>query len=208
MIGYGLCLLLGLACAEAELPPGETTLALSAPMIAVPAIAGPAVEGPAAQMPDAFPADCEVAPPIGLRKHFVDAARAHPPATACQLAKQAFCESSFDVAAVSPAKARGLMQFRDPTAAELGIDPLDPRQAVFGAARYIAWQRAGWTPPDFAGRTGTDIEGLGLGGYNWGRRHMYADQRRHGWELLAEAMPHLPAETQGYIRCGMTGRRG
>ena len=47
-------------------------------------------------------------------------------------------ESNFDPQAVSPADAKGLMQLIDGTAASLSVeDPFDPRQSVFGGARYL-----------------------------------------------------------------------
>jgi hypothetical protein len=46
-------------------------------------------------------------------------------------------ESGFDPAAISSAGARGLMQFMPATAGSLGVDPLDPGQAIDGAARYL-----------------------------------------------------------------------
>lgn len=45
--------------------------------------------------------------------------------------------TSFDAQAVSKAGAKGLMQFMDGTAQMYGIDPLDPEQAMDGAARYM-----------------------------------------------------------------------
>lgn len=46
-------------------------------------------------------------------------------------------ESSFNPNAVSEAGAQGLMQFMPGTAEQYGIDPMDPRQAMHGAARHI-----------------------------------------------------------------------
>jgi cell wall-associated NlpC family hydrolase len=50
-------------------------------------------------------------------------------------------ESGYNPQAVSSAGARGLMQFMPATAAGMGIDPLDPAQAIDGAARYLATQQ-------------------------------------------------------------------
>ena len=76
--------------------------------------------------------------------------------------------------AVSPAGAIGVSQFMPATACKgLGIDPWNPKESIEAQAKYVLWQRSGWTPPDFGGRTGEDIKGLGLGGYNWGRGSMY-----------------------------------
>jgi peptidoglycan DL-endopeptidase CwlO len=56
------------------------------------------------------------------------------------LAAVAQVESGFNPTAVSRAGAQGLMQFMPGTAAGLGIDPLDPAQAIDGAARYLRSQ--------------------------------------------------------------------
>ena len=47
-------------------------------------------------------------------------------------------ESSYNPDAVSPAGARGLMQIMPATARELGVDPMNPAQAIDGAARLLA----------------------------------------------------------------------
>lgn len=49
-------------------------------------------------------------------------------------------ESRFDHDARSPVGAVGLAQLMPATAAELGVDPADPRQNVEGAARYLRQQ--------------------------------------------------------------------
>jgi hypothetical protein len=48
-------------------------------------------------------------------------------------------ESGFDPYAISPAGALGLMQLMPDTATLMGVsDPLDPRQNVFGGAKYLS----------------------------------------------------------------------
>ena len=54
------------------------------------------------------------------------------------LAAVARAESSMDPTAVSAAGAQGLMQLMPATAAELGVDPMQPTQAIDGAARLLS----------------------------------------------------------------------
>jgi hypothetical protein len=94
------------------------------------------------------------------------------------LAAVAKTESNFNSAAVSPAGARGLMQFMPATAAGLGVDAGDPASAIDGAARYL--------------RSLTDRFGstdLALAAYNAGPGTV----SRHG------GIPPYP-ETQDYVR--------
>ena len=54
------------------------------------------------------------------------------------LAAVARAESSMNPSAVSGAGAQGLMQLMPATAAELGVDPMQPAQAIDGAARLLS----------------------------------------------------------------------
>jgi len=49
-------------------------------------------------------------------------------------------ESGFRTDAVSKAGAMGLMQLMPQTAQELGVDPMDPEEAIEGGARYLRQQ--------------------------------------------------------------------
>jgi len=148
--------------------------------------------------PAFFPAGCEVQPPEEYAALFVGASQRHR-VEACDLARQTNAESGFDPEAVSPAGAIGLAQFLPETAEEWGIDPLDPEEAIDGQARYLRWCRDRWDP-DLPGRVADDIKALGLYCYNAGIGNAYASQRRWGWVTWAQAEPHAPAETQGYVR--------
>ncbi|MGG5259663.1 transglycosylase SLT domain-containing protein [Phycicoccus avicenniae] len=94
------------------------------------------------------------------------------------LAAVAKAESGFDTRAVSPAGALGLMQLMPGTARGLGVDPMDPAQAVDGAARMLKRD---------LGRFGS--VGLAVAAYNAGPG---AVQRYGG------VPPY--AETQQYVR--------
>lgn len=131
--------------------------------------------------------------PTAIRRIIPDAPEAAAPATydslfaaagarhgvdPALLRAVAWVESRFDPAAVSPAGARGLMQLMPDTAAALGVDPLDPAQAVDGAARLLAGHL----------RRFGSVE-LALAAYNAGG----------GAVARAGGVPPYP-ETQAYVR--------
>ncbi|MCF6745845.1 lytic transglycosylase [Blastococcus sp. KM273128] len=101
---------------------------------------------------------------------------------AALLAAVAKQESGFNTSAVSPAGARGLMQFMPATARGLGVDPLDPSSAIDGAARYL-----GSLTRQFGSTE------LALAAYNAGPGAV----SRHG------GIPPYP-ETQNYVRSVMS----
>jgi peptidoglycan DL-endopeptidase CwlO len=70
-----------------------------------------------------------------------EAAAARHGVDARVLSAVAKVESGYNPNAVSSAGAQGLMQFMPSTAAGMGINPLDPAQAIDGAARYLSTQQ-------------------------------------------------------------------
>jgi hypothetical protein len=74
---------------------------------------------------------------VPFAAQFTAAAKRHglPPALLAAVAK---VESNYNPNAVSPAGARGLMQFMPATARDYGINPMNPAQAIEAAARKLA----------------------------------------------------------------------
>jgi len=87
-------------------------------------------------------------------------------------------ESGLNPNAVNPTSgAAGIAQFMRATAAGLGIDPMDPRQAIPASAQYLRHNLNHFGDYDHA-----------LAAYNWGPGNL----AKHGIE-------NAPAETRNYI---------
>lgn len=110
----------------------------------------------------------------GMLQQAADAAGVDPRL----LSAVAWTESGFNPTAESGAGAQGLMQLMPRTAQGLGVDPLDPSQALSGGARYLREQLDA-----FGGRPD-----LALAAYNAGPTAV----RKHG------GIPPY-AETQAYV---------
>ena len=109
------------------------------------------------QAPKAVGALAETPPQY---RPLVDAAAARHDIPAALIAAVIKQESRWDRYAVSKSGARGLAQFKEAAARDMGVvDPFDPAQAVDGCAKYLAWLR---------GYLATDRVDLILSGYNAG----------------------------------------
>lgn len=102
---------------------------------------------------------------------------------AALLTAQLHQESDFDPNARSPVGALGIAQFMPATAAQFGIDPLDPAQAINAQAQYMAelYHEFGSWP-------------LALVAYNWGPGHVSRLLNQTSNWFAA-----LPAETSQYV---------
>lgn len=100
--------------------------------------------------------------------------------------RQINAESGFNPNAVSPAGALGIAQFLPGTAAGLGINPLDPVQALRGAAKLMA---------NYAHQYGGDYA-KALAAYNAGGGTVQSAVNNCG----ANWLNCLPGETRQYIR--------
>lgn len=119
---------------------------------------------------------------------------------AALLAAQAWQESRFNPVAVSPAGARGLMQFMPKTwvwAQEMGWVPkganiTDPALNLLGGVRYMQWLLNRY-------KGAADPLPLALAAYNAGQGTVdkaISATKRTDWDGVRT---HLPGETQGYV---------
>jgi hypothetical protein len=105
-------------------------------------------------------------------------------------------ESNFNPAAVSPAGAMGLMQFMPGTAKQYGIDPMDPRQAMFGAAQYLR---------DLNAMKGIDGDwSKTLAAYNAGPKRVLDGS----WQRIPETIGHNQKTWANYQALAGGGEQG
>jgi membrane-bound lytic murein transglycosylase F len=127
------------------------------------------------------------------------------------LAAIGYQESKWDPTAVSPTGVRGLMMLTADTAQRLGVkDREDPRQSIFGGARYLQTMRE--TIPERVPEP--DRTWLALAAYNLGYGHLEDGRiltQMHGkdpdsWQDVREHLPLLGQERfymevkRGYAR--------
>ncbi|MDY6921186.1 MAG: membrane-bound lytic murein transglycosylase MltF [Pseudomonadota bacterium] len=113
------------------------------------------------------------------------------------LAAQAYQESHWRADAVSPTGVRGIMMLTQNTARAMGVsNRLDPRQSIFGGAKYLAQLKRDRFDEAV---TEPDLTWLALASYNIGRAHMHDAQvlaRRQGldphrWRDIKQVLPLL-----------------
>ncbi|WP_206609574.1 transglycosylase SLT domain-containing protein [Thiohalobacter thiocyanaticus] len=112
------------------------------------------------------------------------------------LAAQGYQESHWNARARSPTGVRGIMMLTLNTARAMGVDNrLDPKQSIFGGARYLARMMDRFSEEV----TGEDRIWLALAAYNVGRAPLHDAQtlaRRldlspHHWRDIKQVLPLL-----------------
>jgi membrane-bound lytic murein transglycosylase F len=112
------------------------------------------------------------------------------------LAAQGYQESHWNAKARSPTGVRGIMMLTRATSKAMGVDNrLDPRQSIFGGAKYMARMKKGFVEAV----TEPDRTFLALAAYNVGRAHLHDAQvlaRRknlspHKWQDIRQVLPLL-----------------
>jgi len=128
------------------------------------------------------------------------------------LAAQGYQESHWNPRAESPTGVRGIMMLTRNTAEALGVENrLDPRQSIYGGARYLARMKDRFVDAV----TEPDRTWLALASYNVGRAHMHDAQvlaRRRGlsphhWRDIKQVLPLL-AKPQYYRKLKYGYARG
>ena len=128
------------------------------------------------------------------------------------VAAQGYQESHWVANAKSPTGVRGIMMLTLPTARAMGVtNRLDPRQSIFGGARYLAKLK---TRFDEAVQE-PDRTWLALAAYNVGRGHLHDAQvlarerglSPHRWADVKEVLPLL-ADKRFYARLKYGYARG
>lgn len=112
------------------------------------------------------------------------------------LAAQGYQESHWNPNARSPTGVRGIMMLTQNTARAMGVsNRLDPRQSIYGGAKYLAKMKKRFVDEV----TEPDRTYLALAAYNVGRAHMHDAQvlaRRmdlspHEWKDIKQVLPLL-----------------
>lgn len=112
------------------------------------------------------------------------------------LAAQAYQESHWRADAVSPTGVRGIMMLTQRTAQHMDVNNrLDPRQSIFGGARYLEWMRERF-PEELEE---PDRTWIALAAYNVGLSHVRDAQKLarefgldpYQWRDLREVLPLL-----------------
>ncbi|WP_334027846.1 transglycosylase SLT domain-containing protein [Alteromonas sp. P256] len=113
------------------------------------------------------------------------------------LAAQAYQESHWLADATSPTGVRGIMMLTQQTAKEVGVNNrLDPKQSIFGGARYLAKIRTHRFVDEVEE---PDRTWLALAAYNVGRAHLHDAQtlarklnlNPHKWADMKQVLPLL-----------------
>ncbi|MBA1148239.1 membrane-bound lytic murein transglycosylase MltF [Ectothiorhodospiraceae bacterium WFHF3C12] len=130
-----------------------------------------------------------------FRSHFGKAASEYGLAPML-LAAQGYQESHWNPSARSPTGVRGIMMLTRNTAQAMGVDNrLDPRQSIFGGAKYLARMKKRFVEAV----TEPDRTWLALAAYNVGRAHMHDAQTLareqglspHLWRDIKQVLPLL-----------------
>ena len=98
--------------------------------------------------------------------------------------RQLVAESGLNPNARNPSGAAGIAQFMPGTAVGLGIDPMDPGQAIPAAAQYLR---------ENLNRFGGDYTHA-LAAYNWGPGN-----------VASKGVARMPTETQNYVNKILSG---